>query len=229
MIGEDERFEAVPEGQPGAGRWRLAGGGGLPAGPPLGGLRAAAWGVRDVRVPPWTSKERRAPAADEPSLARIMSAVLTAAGGSLEPGTVVAVFADRLPNALDPSEHPLIDEAADLSSGLDTLDPAQVIVDLEQAGYAALLAQDLFAQLSVEERRLLPQLNSTIGDQMKTIGRGKSQTYLRVSALKERLRALLGEERDRSLVVGELLRLCGGQVDVAPDSRGDVPSIPGSR
>jgi hypothetical protein len=230
LISEDERFETVPVGQPGAGRWRLARGNGLPAGPPLAALRAAAWGIRDVRVPPWTSKERRAPAADEPSLGRIMSAVLMAAGGSLEPETVVAVFADRLPNALDPAEEPLTGEVADgLASRLDALDPAQAAVDREQAGYAAQLARDVFAQLSAEERRLLPQLNDAIDAQMKAIGRGRSQTYLRVGALKERLRAPLGEEDDQALVIGELLRLCGGRVDLAPDSRADVPSIPGGR
>jgi hypothetical protein len=63
--------------------------------------------VRDIRIPAWSSQERRAPAADADSLARIMLAVLARAGGSLPPATVTAVFAHRFPNALDPSEEPL--------------------------------------------------------------------------------------------------------------------------
>ncbi len=81
LISEDERFEVVPRGQAGAGRWRLAGTAGPPAGPPLADLCAAARSVRDVRIPPWSSEERRAPAADGESLGRIMLAVLTEAVG----------------------------------------------------------------------------------------------------------------------------------------------------
>jgi hypothetical protein len=44
LISEDEPFEVVPDGRPGAGRWRLAGTARLPAGPPLVDLRAAAGG-----------------------------------------------------------------------------------------------------------------------------------------------------------------------------------------
>lgn len=234
LVREDQRFEEVPGGQPGAGRWRLAGSNGQPAGPPLAGLRAAARAVRDVRVPPWTSEERRAPPADGPALGRIMLAVLTEAGGSLEPGTMVAVFAERLPHALDPAEERLADAAADLAGGPETDDPAQAIMDRQQIDHAARLARDVAAQLSVEERRLLPYLNCSIEDQMKATGRGKSQTYLRASTLGERLRALLGEE-DRVRVAGELLRLCAPSSrpaephDGLPDDRGDVPSVPGGR
>src|SRR5258708_39232692 len=52
LISEDERFEAVPEGQPGAGRWRLAGTAGAPPGAPFAPPRAAAWGIPGVRQPP---------------------------------------------------------------------------------------------------------------------------------------------------------------------------------
>jgi|GEM_PF-2385659 len=233
LIKEDDRFEEVPGGQPGAGRWRLAGSDGQPAGPPLAGLRAAARAVRDVRVPPWTGQERRAPAADEPSLGRIMLAVLTEAGGSLEPGTVAAVFADRLPNALDPAEERLVDRAAEMAGGPETDDPARAIMDRQQIDHAARLARDFAAQLSPEERRLLPHLTSPIEEQMKATGRGRSQTYLRVSALRERLRSLLGEEENRVLAADELLKLCAdnnqttGLRDIVPDSHGDMPSVAG--
>jgi len=235
LISEDERFEAVPSGQPGAGRWRLTGSNGPPVGPQLADLCAAARSVQDVRVPPWASEQRRAPAADEPSLFRIMVAVLTEAGGSLEPAAVVAVFADRLPHALDPAEECLADGAAELGAGPETDDPASVVVDLEETESAARLARGFVAQLSAEERRLLPHLAGPIEEQMKVIGRGRSQTYLRVTALRERLRALLGEEEDRVLAAGELLTLCASGSgpamgpDRPPDSRGDVPSALGDR
>jgi len=230
LISEDERFEVVPGGQAGAGRWRLAGTAGPPAGPPLADLCAAAWSVRDVRIPPWSSEERRAPAADAESLGRIMLAVLTEAAGSLEPATVVAVFADRLPHALDPAEEPLDDnEAAGLVAGGEAGDPAEALIRQEADRNAVQLARDVFAHMSAEERRLLPHLDGAIGDQMKAAGRGRSQTYLRVAALRERLRALLGEEQDRVLVLGELRRLCGTPAGVVPDGHADMPSIGGSR
>lgn len=230
LVSDDDRFEVVPEGQPGAGRWRLAGGSGAPAGSPLATLRAVAWAVRDVRVPPWTSQERRGPAADEPSLHRIMVAVLTAAGGSLQPATIVTVFADRLPHALDPTEESLVEDAANLPGGVDSHDSAQILADREQVGQATQLARDFYKEMSADERQLLPQLHGTIGEQMKATGRGKSQTYLRVSALKERLKALLGgkDGEDGRLVLGELLTICGTLVDGPPDSRDDVASKPGS-
>lgn len=184
-----------------------------------------------MRIPPWSSEERRAPAADGESLGRIMLAVLMEAAGSLEPATVVAVFADRLPHALDPAEEPLPDgEVAGLvvTSG-EAGDPAEAVVGQEVLKDAARLAQDFFMLMSAEERRLLPHLDGTIADQMKATGRGKSQTYLHVSALRDRLRALLGEEQDRVLVVGELRRLCGIPADVVPDGHADMPSIRGSR
>ena len=229
LISEDEQFETVPEGQVGAGRWRLAGTAGLPAGLPLADLRAAAWEVADVCVPSWTSENRRPPAADGPSLCRIMLAVLARAGGSLEPETVVTVFADRLPRALDPAEEPLADDDADWMASPDIGDPARVVIDGEQASDAARSAHDFYDQMSAEERRLLPYLNGSIAEQMRATRRGKSQTSLRVRALGERLRALLGAEEERVLVAGELLTLCSGRAGVAPGSRRDVPSVRGSR
>lgn len=228
LVSDDDRFEVVPEGEPGAGRWRLADGNGSPVGPALTTLCSAAWAVTDVRVPPWNSEERRGPAADEPSLRRIMLAVLTAADGSLEPATIVTVFGDRLPHALDPTEEPLTGDFPD-PVGPDGHDPARALVEQERSSRAAGLARDLYAQMSVDERRLLPSLHGSIGEQMKITRRGKSQTYLRVCALKERLRALLGgeEEEDRSLVISELLRICSTSVDGLPDGRDDLASIPG--
>ena len=226
LISEDERFEIVPGGQAGPGRWRLAGTSGPPAGPPLADLYAAAWRVRDVRVPPWSSEERRGPAADSGSLGRIMLAVLTEGGGSLEPGTVVAVFADRLPNALDPAEAPLTDEdiAGPAAAEEDTGDPAEAVVGQELATNAVRVARDFHARMSTEERRLLPHLEGTISEQMKVTGRGRSQTYVRVAALQQRLHALLGKEQDRTLVVSELLMLCTAPPGLVPDGHADSPS-----
>ncbi len=230
MISEDERFEVVPDGQAGADRWRLAGTAGRPTGPPLADLCTAAWRVRDVRIPPWSSEERRGPAADGESLGRIMVAVLTEAGGSLEPATVVAVFADRLPHALDPAEEPLMEEGGGLATAVgEAGDPAEVVVERELARNAARLARDFFVRMSAEERRLFPHLDGTIGEQMKVVGRGRSQTYLRFAALRERLRALLGGEQDQVLVLGELRRLCRAPAGTVPDSHADMPSIGGSR
>jgi hypothetical protein len=233
LISEDDRFEVVPGGQAGAGWWRLAGKAGAPTGPPLTDLRDAAWKVRDIKIPAWNSEERRAPAADGESLGRIMQAVLTRAGGSLQPATVVAVFADRLPNALDPAEDPLTDEEVTRPAAVDSAsgDPAEAVIADEAASNASQLARDFYAVMSADERRLLGPLDGTINEQMDAIGRGRSQTYQHVKALKLRLRSLLGEDgdEDRILVMGELRKLCGVRADLVPDGDADVPSIRGSR
>ena len=233
LLDEDDRFEVVPSGEPAAGWWRLTGTGVAPVGPPLTDLCRAAWGVRDIRIPAWTSDERRAPAADAESLGRIMLAVLAMAGGSLHPATVVAVFADRLPNALDPSEEPLADvEAAGAAGAVGAAaDPAQVLAADEAAKIAIQTAEGFYSLMSPDERRLLPRLDGAISGQMEATGRGKSQTYLRINALKARLRALLGEESGdaRILAMGELRRLCGSPVDLTPDGDAGLPSIRGSR
>jgi hypothetical protein len=152
LVDEDDRFEVVPSGEPGAGWWRLAGTGAAPAGPPLTDLCGAAWGVRDIRIPAWTSEERRGPAADAESLGRIMLAVLAKACGSLHPATVVAVFADRLPNALDPSEEPLADrEATGLAATVGAAgDPAEVFAADEAAKTATQVAEDFYSLMSAE-------------------------------------------------------------------------------
>jgi hypothetical protein len=233
LVSEDDRFEVVPSGQAGAGWWRLAGTGAAPAGPSPTDLRDAAWGVRDIRIPAWSSEDRRAPAADAESLARIMLAVLLKADGSLPPETVVAVFAHRLPRALDPAEEPLIgEEVAGLgTASVETDDPAEAIIAAMEARDAVHVARVFYLLLSAEERRLLPCLDGAIDEQMRAAGRGRSQTYLRVNALKVRLRALLGEEEeeDRVLVMYELRRLCGVPADPAPDGSADMPSRRGSR
>jgi hypothetical protein len=232
LIGEDDQFEVVPEGQAGAGWWRLAGTEAEPTSPRLEDLRAAAWEVRGIRIPPWSSEDRRAPAADGESLGRIMRAVLARANGSLQPATVVAVFANRLPNALDPAEEPLAAaDAAELAVGCAAEDPAEAVIADEVASSAKRTAQCFFLVMSADERRLLPHLDGTIAKQQEAIGRARSQTYHHVKVLKERLRALLGEEDDEDwiLVMCELRRLCETPVGSWPDSDTDVPSMMGSR
>lgn len=56
--------------------------------------------------------------------------------------------------------------------------------------------------MSADERQLLPHLDGTITEQMEATGLGKSQTYQRVKAFKERLRSLLGEEGRSSCSLG---------------------------
>jgi hypothetical protein len=234
LVRDDDRFEVVPAGVPGAGWWRLAGTGTAPAGPPLADLRDAAWEVRGIRVLPWSSEERRAPAADSGSLGRIVAAVWAGTGDSLPPATVTAVFAHRLPNALDPSEEPLASEDA---AGLATApgpeaDPAESFIAGEVAADAAWAARAFYAQMSPAERRLLPSLDGTPGEQADATGLGRTQTYRHVSALKARLRALLGDEgeEERILVMCELRGLCGVPADHATrDGGAGVPSTRGRR
>jgi len=107
VLTAEDACEQVPEGEAGAGRWRLAGTSVLPWSGRLEDLVEAARGVRNVKIPKWSSTTRRPPPADRASLVAVARAVLTAAAGSVEVGQLVAVFVARFPVVLDPAVGPL--------------------------------------------------------------------------------------------------------------------------
>jgi hypothetical protein len=203
-----ELFERVPGTEAGAGYWRLIGAG-APSGVPFEELIEAAWRITDVVVPRWTSKTRRAPFADAASVRRVLMIVLKTAGGSLDTATLTGIFARRFPMAIDPREQAFPEDAErTVAIGAGTSDPAGHLEAHESAIEASARAREVFEKLSADERRLLPVLASGVAEQMAVLGRGRSETYRHVAALKERLRATLGAEAERDAIMLEVRDLC---------------------
>ncbi|MFD7091021.1 hypothetical protein ACFV94_24935 [Streptomyces sp. NPDC059896] len=205
VLSAEPEFEQVPEGQPGAKRWRLPGSGWAPWSGDTAKLVEAAQAVSAVRIPKWSSTTRRAPIADRASIVAVAGAVLSAAGGSLEIAQLVEVFVARFPIVLDP----VIVSADEGSDGIyrDTaLTPEEAVVAAEEELDAAVTAAEIVGMLSPEERRIVP-----IADQQakvrELLGCGRSQASLKVKRLRERLKQLVGDH-DVHGVGLEVIRLC---------------------
>lgn len=217
VLSETTLFESVPDGQEGAGRWRMA----HTAGPPWGGdlenLLAVAWAVPDIRVPLWKKGTRRAPVADRQSLVAILEAVLQAAAGSLETAQLVHVFAQRFAAAMDPIEIPLpeheheddgeINRDADLPS--EAPGPEEIVIAEEVAAETAEAAAQIVERLSVDERAILCVIDDP-AEVMRRLGRGRSQSAEFARRLKVKIRELAGTGTDRDENLLAAIALCGG-------------------
>ncbi|MFE4828112.1 hypothetical protein [Streptomyces sp. NPDC056672] len=205
VLSAEPEFEQVPEGQPGAKRWRLQGSGWAPWSGDSGKLVEAAQAVSAVRIPKWSSTTRRAPIADRASIVAVASAVLSTAGSSLETAQLVEVFTVRFPIVLDP----VIVSTEEGSEGAYrdvALTPEEAMVAAEADLEAAVTAEEIVGMLSPEERRLVP-----IADQQLKVREllrcGRSQASLKVKRLRERLSQLIGDH-DVHRVGLEVIRLC---------------------
>ncbi|MEU9048629.1 MULTISPECIES: hypothetical protein [unclassified Kitasatospora] len=211
VLSSEPNFEQVPEGESGAKRWRLAGSGWAPWSGATGDLITASHAVQAVKIPKWSSTTRRAPIADKTSLVAVATAVLSAAGGSMEIAQLVAVFAARFPTVLDP----VIVTTGDEFEGFhrdEAPTPEEVVIAAEEDLDNAVTAAEIVGMLSPEERLLVP-----IADQQarvqELLGCGRSQASLKVKRLREKLRQLVGEH-DVHGVGLEVIRLCTETRDV---------------
>jgi hypothetical protein len=109
----------------------------------------------------------------------------------------------------------------------------------------AAAAEQVFAQLTAEERLLLPLILDVKAVQER-LGCGRSTAYNRINKLKELIRELTGATEYPEEVAGEVLTLCApvivsgleagrGHADLpaatlteALDNLADVPSVPGA-
>jgi hypothetical protein len=208
LLAEEPAFERVPQGEPGAGRWRQAGTTGEPWGGPLQDLVTVAYAVPNVRRVRWTSGSRRGPLAERLSLVTIARAVLDAADGSLSVSQLVAVFAQRFPAAADLGDAPMSEEVEATAAAPGEARPDAQVVAAEQECEAAGRARAIFEQLTARERLLLPNLDKTADEQAGVLGCGRSQANLHAKRLKEALRRLLEPLEDHDEVAMELWRLC---------------------
>jgi hypothetical protein len=208
LLGEHEMF-IRPAGQ--GHRWALVGAE-TDSGVDLDSLVAAAVAVRDVRAVRWSDDTRRAPMASGTDLVRVLEAVLQRAGGSVEIGTLVAVFRRRFAVTMAS----LVPLEAD-----DTL-PDRLAAPIElraaDAAEASNRAAQVYAQLSGRERRILLHLDDHHAVQ-DLLGVGRSVAYTLIGRVKNVLRGLAGEDVEPAEVAAELVRLA--QADPAN-------SIPGA-
>lgn len=201
VLGDDDRFVVVPEGQSGAGNFALSGG---PTEEYAGNpdvLDEAARSVREVTVVRWSPEARReGPVADGPSLRALCAAVLEAAGGSLAPATLAFVIADRL--GVDPQ-------------GVPAALPVEDIDDLATHGLASALhatgngsegeARDLereeivaamLDQLSDRERLVLAWLHEKVRVIANRTGLPVSTAGAVKQRVSDKLRAMMLDQGD---------------------------------
>jgi hypothetical protein len=152
----------------------------------------------------------------------LLAAVLREAGGCLHVAALTRILADRLPSLLDPlCVHPDDDDGPgwdrferDASLGdWDSSDPEDVAVSV-------------YAALSAEERKLVPVIGNSSQAQA-LLGLGKSQTALRVKAVRAKLLELSGGESGMNPeAVRRVIKMCG-EDDPDPDGLSFVPLTDG--
>lgn len=193
-------FARVPSGQPGAGRWQLAGSAAVPWAGDLRLLVEAAYAVPGVRAVRW-SGSRRSPLASDQALLEILRAVLKTAQGSLDVAQLTAVLIRRFPVAAEHADTGLDDNSYDLAVA-----PLEERPDI--VSEVSDLAREVHGQMSASQRALLPHLDKPVEDQMEVLGVGRTQAYEVARRLKALLHELIGTEELRNEIGLEILRLC---------------------
>jgi len=200
LLAVSPMFERVPTGAPGAGRWQLASAQWPPYAGELRPLVAAAYSVAGVRTVRW-SGERRAPLASDDSLIAILTAVLSAAAGSLEIAELTWVLLQRFPAAVEPADATLDQSTFELAIA-PLQDRPDVLVEIGAR------AQEVYEQLSPSQRALLPHIARPVADQMQVLDVRRSQAYEAARKLKAVLEELVPEDDLRGDVTLEVVRLC---------------------
>ena len=180
-------------------RWTLKDGPQAASGVPESTLIAAIAPV-EVTVPEWSSDRRSAPLADRPSFIAMLTAVLSAAGGSLTAADIARVIATRLDHHRTPLsiELDVLETAAEHSPRLDPAVRASSTVRAAQ----------IFGELSESERVMLPRFNLPVRDLEGVLPLRKSQVSLLRQRLATRLHDELADDEDPDGTIAELCRLC---------------------
>lgn len=211
-------FEPVARGEAGAGRWRIAGSTAPPWAGSIDDLIVAAWSVRDVRIPKWSSPTRRAPLADRESLIAIIRAVLARAAGSVEIAHLVAVFANRFAAALDPLIASIDDDENPIDVAAAELEPDEALIADEVALDVATSAAEIVGRLTKTEREIVPILHDSAAIRLK-LDKGRTQCAAFAVRLKAKIRELAGTSSDAEEIVREVMSLCGGVSDAGRSER----------
>jgi hypothetical protein len=180
-------------------RWALKDGPTASSGTPETTLIAALAPV-EVTIPEWSSERRSAPLADRGSFARMLTAVLAAADGSLTAADIARVVATRLDHHRTPLslELDVLETVAEWSTALD---PAVL-------ASSSVRAAEIFAGLSENERILLACFDLPVRDLGSVLTLRKSQASLLRQRLAARLHDELADDEDPDDTVAELCRRC---------------------
>ncbi|HEV2345819.1 MAG TPA: hypothetical protein VGS97_17095 [Actinocrinis sp.] len=201
LLEDDPRFACVPEGQPGAGGWCLAGQSNAPWQGDSAQLDLAAAAVRGVAISRWNTAGPT-PRPVKQALLRVAEGVLRAAGGSVSMAVLTRVVEARIA-LIAPL---LVGGVADDQAGMDLLE-----AQTDPPGFEMIVretAQEIYRVLDARERALLPHLGAPLDDQMQVLELGRAQTRLVADRLAEKIRLMTTADEDRDDIVLELLRLC---------------------
>jgi hypothetical protein len=202
---ENPEFEMVPDHEAGGGRWRLVGTDSPPWGGRIEELVAAAYKV-PARAVRWSDPTRRPPIAHAADLTAVLREVMTATGNqSIDLHQLVVVIVLRFPATMDPESRTIDADSDAISSAEPTPDLA--LEARQGASERVSIAADIFAQLTPDERQLLPLVLDVKAVQTH-LGCGRSTAYNRITRLKTLIRELAGACDDPEQVVLEVLALC---------------------
>jgi hypothetical protein len=170
-------------------------------------LDSAAWRVPDVRVVRWRpSAKREGPVAGRDVLVALCAAIIAAAGAPVPLDVLTRVVARRF-NVGDPPLLAVVD-AAELVE-LQAHHPAATVgvvteaelpqesggaAQVQSPGPERLLADEIWAELTDQERLQLGVLDEGVRAQGVALGLGHSQAAASALRLKEKLRVLLGDQ-----------------------------------
>jgi hypothetical protein len=174
-------------------------------------LIEVAWSVT-VRLVRWRSDAKRiSPVAERQSFVAVLGAVLDAAGGSVHEDDLLEVVATRFgvgpvsfAEALDvpEEEHGPVETAPT---------PEDAVVAEDEELEAAIQASSVWAQLTSEDRRVLPHLGKSARAAAAGAGVGKTKANTDMPRLEEKMAVLIGTDQERrAAVIRELLHLAGG-------------------
>lgn len=157
----------------------------------------AANGVGDISVPRWNSGSRRSPQADFDSFERLLTAILTAAKGSVRAADLAKACLARL----DPVHVPLV-------VSLDVLEytPDSLGSETEDQTLNRVVAREQVDALSDRERLLLATMDRTVREAAGVLGMGHSQCGALRRQLTTHLTRLLAVDPDGEAIMREMLR-----------------------
>jgi len=167
------------------------------------------WGV-DVKFVKWRPDTKRtSPVAERASFISVLNAILDAAGGAVHESALVVVLAQRF--GIGPVSYTESLDAADESAVATEYndEPEALTIAREEHRDAAAQGLEIWSELSLEERRMVPYAGVSARDAASKLRMGKTKANGIQLRLKAKLKALLeGEEGDRQrAVLSELVAL----------------------
>ena len=159
-------------------------------------LVAAAYRVADVLPAAWSeTSRRRRPLAETESLKRVLHAILAAAAAPVQRGLLLEVVLGRFPSAA----------AAPAAVADEAFLPASAPVD-----DAGIVAREAWADMTDNERLVVPFLNETTREVAQRTGLSRSTAHRACTSVKGLLKDRLSGVEDHRRVMNELISLSNG-------------------